>query len=118
MARCSSIRPWSDRRAALQDLDLPARRVLVASVYGWEQIPDLFRACAALGVEGIVLEYLKGRYMPVKRSDVWRKGEVRRVAAASGPLTVRGPLTWQSSDGGGIFSATNHCGPVPKGRSS
>jgi bifunctional non-homologous end joining protein LigD len=65
-------RPWSDRREALEALD-PARGVSVASVYGWEQIPDLFRACGALGVEGIVLKDLKGRYLPGKRSGAWRK---------------------------------------------
>jgi bifunctional non-homologous end joining protein LigD len=66
-------RPWSARREALEDLGLPARRVPVASAYGWEQIPDLFQACAALGVEGIVLKDLKARYQPGKRSDAWRK---------------------------------------------
>ena len=66
-------RAWAERRTALEGLDLPSRGVPVASVYGWEQIPDLFRACAALGVEGIVLKDLKGRYEPGKRSDAWRK---------------------------------------------
>jgi bifunctional non-homologous end joining protein LigD len=66
-------RPWSERRAALEALDLPARGVPIASVYGWEHIPDLFRGCAALGVEGIVLKDLKARYLPGKRSDAWRK---------------------------------------------
>jgi ATP-dependent DNA ligase len=47
--------------------------VPAASVYGWEQIPDLFRACAALGIEGIVLKDRKARYLPGKRSDAWRK---------------------------------------------
>jgi bifunctional non-homologous end joining protein LigD len=66
-------RPWSQRRSALEGLDLPSRGVPIASVYEWEQIPDLFRGCAALGVEGIVLKELKGRYLPGKRSESWRK---------------------------------------------
>jgi bifunctional non-homologous end joining protein LigD len=66
-------RPWSDGRAALEDLDLPAHGVPIASVYGWEQIPDLFRACAALGIEGIVLKDLQARYLPGRRSNAWRK---------------------------------------------
>src|SRR4051794_22216567 len=48
-------RLWSERRGALEALDLPSRGVPIATVYGWEQIPDLFRACAENGVEGIVL---------------------------------------------------------------
>jgi bifunctional non-homologous end joining protein LigD len=66
-------RPWSERRAALEELDLPSRHVPIATVYGWEQIPDLFRACSDHGVEGIVLKELKGRYLPGKRSESWRK---------------------------------------------
>jgi len=66
-------RPRSERRASLESLDLPAHRVPVASVYVWEQIPDLFGGCAALGVEGIVLKDLQGRYLPGRRSDTWRK---------------------------------------------
>jgi hypothetical protein len=54
-------------------LDHPARGVPIAGVYGWEQIPDLFRAYAALGMEGIVLDDLEGRYSPGKRSDAWPK---------------------------------------------
>jgi ATP-dependent DNA ligase len=71
-ARC-----WSTvlgrSRWTLEALDLPARGVPVASVYGWEQILDLFRACGSLGVEGIVLMDLNGRYTPGRRSDAWRK---------------------------------------------
>jgi len=70
-------RPWTERRAALEALDLPARGVPIASVYGWEQIPDLFRACGALGIEGIVLKDLSARYQPGRRSERKVKCEAR-----------------------------------------
>jgi hypothetical protein len=43
-------RPWSELGQALSALDLPSRGVPIATVYGWERIPDLSLP-APLGVE-------------------------------------------------------------------
>jgi ATP-dependent DNA ligase len=67
-------RPWSDRRAALEDLDVPSRGVPVASVYGWEQI----RTCSRR----------RRRDRPARRR--WRHGGRPAVGCSATP-PMRGP---------------------------
>ena len=84
-------RPWSERRAALEALDVPARGVPIASVYGWEQIPDLFRACGCARGRG---DRAQGPPGPVPAREALRcvaQGQVRRVAGAPGAAACPSP---------------------------
>ena len=66
----------------------PGAGVPIASVYGWEQIPDLFRGCAALGVEGIVLEETTrgaGRKASSARSVAMQQCPLERSGEDPGP---------------------------------
>jgi ATP-dependent DNA ligase len=48
--------PYSERRAILDDLLLAELGVATTPVFPFADAPALFRACAAHGVEGLVLK--------------------------------------------------------------
>lgn len=79
-------RPWSERRARLADLDLPAAAVLSSAIVG--SGVALFEASAGEGLEGIVAKRRASTYQPGHRSPDWRKiVHVARTRAVVGGFT-------------------------------
>jgi ATP-dependent DNA ligase len=69
---------WSDRRAVLDELDLPSPLCLVADVF--DDGEARFRAVCDRGLEGIVAKRRSGKYRPgyrgwvkVKNPGYWRR---------------------------------------------
>ena len=76
--------PYSQRRAILDDLRLAELGVPTIPTFDFDDAPALFRACAAHGVEGLVLKQLSAPYLPGKRTTSWRKVKCDAVGRAPG----------------------------------
>jgi bifunctional non-homologous end joining protein LigD len=68
-------RPYADRRKLLAGLKLPARGTPVVPSFDGLDAALLFKACDALGVEGVVLKRQASLYWPRERSRDWRKAK-------------------------------------------
>jgi bifunctional non-homologous end joining protein LigD len=66
-------RPYIERRALLDGHGLAELGVPTIPRFDWDDAPALFRACAAHGVEGLVLKQLAAPYLPGRRTTSWRK---------------------------------------------
>ncbi|RKR85975.1 bifunctional non-homologous end joining protein LigD [Micromonospora pisi] len=65
-------RPWSQRRAALEELGLAGEQVNVSPVF--DRDPDSVLAVAReRGLEGVVSKRVESEYQPGRRSPSWRK---------------------------------------------
>lgn len=65
-------RPWSQRRAALEELELEDQRVSVPPVF--DRDPESVLAAAReRGLEGVVSKRVESTYQPGRRSPAWRK---------------------------------------------
>ncbi len=73
-------RPYEDRRAALDDMEIPSPVVSASPTRGSGKA--LFDAVKERGVEGIVGKRSGSRYLSGKRSPDWRKVSVRRQMRA------------------------------------
>lgn len=72
--------PWSERRAALEELELPDR-VLLSPVY--PDLDDLWQVTAEHGLEGVVAKRRSARYQPGRRSPDWVKVTHRATRTAA-----------------------------------
>ncbi|WP_329110161.1 non-homologous end-joining DNA ligase [Micromonospora sp. NBC_01699] len=65
-------RPWSQRRAELEQLGLQEQQVTVPPVF--DRDPDsVMSAARDRGLEGVVSKRVESRYLPGRRSPAWRK---------------------------------------------
>ncbi|MFK3979559.1 non-homologous end-joining DNA ligase [Micromonospora sp. NPDC050397] len=65
-------RPWAQRRAALEELELEDQRVTVPPVF--DRDPESVLAAAReRGLEGVVSKRVNSTYQPGRRSPAWRK---------------------------------------------
>jgi bifunctional non-homologous end joining protein LigD len=101
-------RPFSERRATLERLDLPAHS-------GPWQVPGVFddgaallEATAAQGLEGILSKRRASRYQPGRRSRDW----VKRAHRTSSTVVVGG---WRPQVGGTDLAALLVGAPQPDG---
>lgn len=95
--------PYRQRRALLEGLDLrgPHWDTTASQTGGGA---DLFEACRALGLEGVLAKRVDSRYQPGVRSHAWQK--IKHVAHAS--LVVGGFLTERSGAGVGSLLLGYH----------
>jgi bifunctional non-homologous end joining protein LigD len=66
--------PYTDRRCRLEALDLAGPAWCTVSSFPGAGA-ELFAACTALGLEGLVAKRLDGRYEPGVRSKAWVKAK-------------------------------------------
>ena len=65
--------PYTDRRAALEELDLSGESVETPPYWTGEAGRDLATAAAELGLEGVVAKRLGAAYEPGRRASAWVK---------------------------------------------
>ncbi|MFI6263862.1 non-homologous end-joining DNA ligase [Micromonospora sp. NPDC051006] len=65
--------PYTERRAALEELDLSGESVDIPPYWTGDAGRDLATAAADLGLEGVVAKALGSRYEPGRRSPAWVK---------------------------------------------
>ncbi|WP_231928712.1 non-homologous end-joining DNA ligase [Micromonospora echinaurantiaca] len=65
--------PYTERRAALQELDLSGQSVDTPPYWTGDAGRDLATAAADLGLEGVVAKQLDSPYQPGRRSPAWVK---------------------------------------------
>lgn len=65
--------PYRHRRALLDELRLEGHAWCTTPSY--EATPELFSACAQLGLEGLVAKRLEGPYLAGRRSNLWVKAK-------------------------------------------
>jgi bifunctional non-homologous end joining protein LigD len=70
-------RPWSERRATLERLELPGGRISLSPVY--EDGEALLTATADRGLEGVVAKRRDGVYRPGRRGESWVKVAHRKA---------------------------------------
>lgn len=82
--------PYTERRAALEALHLEhlGASIRVVPTFEADQVPDAYRHCDRLGMEGLVLKELTSRYLPGRRSTQWRKLKTPTWASRHAPHRV------------------------------
>ena len=68
-------RPFSERRATLERLDLPATHVMLSPLY--DDGPSLLAATREQGLEGVIAKRRSSLYEPGRRSPAWVKAAHR-----------------------------------------
>ena len=104
-------RPYHERRALLDDLRLAELGVPTIPVFDFDDAPALFRACAAHGVEGLVLKQLSAPYLPGKRTTSLAQGQMRRSGRSTGSGDGRRVV---SPLGPAVPPTTSHLGLCPR----
>jgi bifunctional non-homologous end joining protein LigD len=102
--------PWSDRRAALEQLDLNRHPIAVPPVFYSD--PDLLlEAAAEQGLEGVVSKRVNAPYQPGRRSPAWIKLAISK--AQEGII-----IGWREGEGGrsGTFGSVLLAAHGPDGR--
>lgn len=66
-----TTRPYADRRAVLESLDLPG--IPVVPSFAVDDLEHVLSICEQAGMEGVVLKRRQSRYRPGQRSSDWRK---------------------------------------------